>query len=133
MIESVARWLRTRPVLSCAWMRRLAQISIRPSDRQAVEAAVCVARAQLPLERAVLFGSKARGDDDAESDIDLLLLTARRCNWSEKRALLAALWPLERSHGVVFSLLIVPTAEWEHGLYQVLPLRRAVERDGIAL
>ncbi len=112
-------------------MRQLAQISLRPSDRQAVEAARCVLRAQLPLERAILFGSKARGDDDAESDIDLLLLTAHRCNWSQKRGLLGALGPLERSHGVVFSLLIVPAAEWEHGLYQVLPLRRAVERDGV--
>ncbi len=114
-------------------MRQLAEISLRPSDRQAVEAALGVLRAQLPLERVILFGSKARGDDDAESDIDLLLLTERRCNWSEKRALLGALGPLERSHGVVFSVLIVPRDEWEHGRYQALPIHLAVERDGVAV
>jgi predicted nucleotidyltransferase len=33
--------------------------------------------AGLPVESIVLYGSKARGDDTFESDIDLLVLTAR--------------------------------------------------------
>ena len=35
-----------------------------------------------PIERAVLFGSKARGDDDPDSDIDLLLITAEELDRS---------------------------------------------------
>ena len=53
------------------------QLPLAANDRAAVlEAAECLA-ALLPVERVVLYGSKARGDDRPDSDIDLLILTSR--------------------------------------------------------
>jgi hypothetical protein len=33
---------------------------------------------------------------------------------------------------VVISVLFVPEEDWLHGLYQVLPIRTEIERDGVA-
>ena len=33
---------------------------------------------------------------------------------------------------VMFSNIVVPTDEWEHGIYQALPIRDAVDSEGVA-
>ena len=113
-------------------MKTLDAIQLNGRDRQAVEQAAATLRERFPVERVVLFGSKARGDDDAESDIDLLVLTSRPTSHSEKDQMVEALFPLELDLNVVITPLVVSTEEWEHGLYQVLPIRREVEQDGVA-
>ncbi len=113
-------------------MRTLDDLALRENDRRAIVAAQRTLREQFPVAAVVLFGSKARGDDTDESDVDLLVLTTRPCRWAEKRAMIAALGPLQREHAVVFSLLIVPQCEWTSGIYQALPIRDEIERDGVA-
>ena len=48
------------------------------------------------VERAILFGSKARGDFDKSSDIDLLVITSRPLHWREEKAIVEALFDLGR-------------------------------------
>jgi len=88
-------------------------------------------RQQFPVERVVLFGSKARGEDDAESDIDLLVLTRHPLTWQERDKITSILFGLELELDVVISTVIVSAEEWDHGLYQVLPIREEIERDGV--
>jgi hypothetical protein len=40
---------------------------------------------------------------------------------------------IELSTFVFFGLVHIPEEEWFHGIYQVMPLRHEVERDGIVL
>ncbi len=58
-------------------MHTLDDISIKDSEKNAVLDASAMLREAFPVKEVILFGSKARGDDDEESDIDLLLLTSR--------------------------------------------------------
>lgn len=113
-------------------MRTLDEANLKIADRRAVEEASRLLRAALPVERIVLYGSKARGEDDAESDIDLLVLTSRPLTQQEDRAVIALLQPVQHRHDVMLSTLRVPLEEWEHGLYQVMPIRVEVDRDGVA-
>ncbi len=114
-------------------MRTLSQANLKSNDRVAVERAVEILRRQFPVERVILFGSKARGQDDAESDIDLLVLTRQLLGARDRDAVVGALFDLQLELGVVLSPVVVALDEWEHGLYQVLPLRQEVERDGVLL
>jgi len=66
-------------------MKTLDQIRLEPNERAAIEAAAAVLREKLPVTQVILFGSKARGDDEEESDIDLLLLTTRPLSWDEQK------------------------------------------------
>jgi predicted nucleotidyltransferase len=114
-------------------MRALKDISLEEKDRQAVERAAAILRERFPVERVVLFGSKARGDDDAESDIDLLLLTSRPMSHKEQGKVIELLLPLELELQVGITPVFVATEEWEHGLYQVLPIKTEVDRDGVLI
>lgn len=113
-------------------MKSLSDIPLRDNERQAIEAAARLLREQFPVEQVILFGSKARGTSDAESDIDLLLLTSRKPHRREKEAITKALFQLELAYEVVISTLVVSTADWKEGLYQVLPIHDEIERDGVA-
>ena len=79
----------------------------------------------------MLYGSKARGTDDAESDIDLLVLTSRKLDWRERDAITDALFEVELAHDVVLSTLVLPASEWEHGRVAVLPIHDAIESSGV--
>lgn len=113
-------------------MRSLDEAPLSPNDRAAVEAAAARLRATLPVERIILFGSKARGTGDRDSDIDLLVLTRRPLTPDESRGVVAMLYPIQLERGVLLSTIEVPLEEWERGVYRVMPLRAEIERDGIA-
>lgn len=113
-------------------MRTLDQLGLSPNDTAAIKAARQILLTRFPVERVILFGSKARGTEDAESDIDLLVLTSREITWQEREAVVGALYDIQLRYDVLLSPLVVPTTEWEAGLYSVLPLHREIERDGIA-
>ena len=113
-------------------MRVLADIALSARDRAAIERAADVLRERFPVEQIILFGSKARGEDEAESDIDLLVLTRRPLSWPERCQVVESLFPIQLEFDVVFSTLEVAVQEWFEGLYQVLPLRQEVDRDGVA-
>jgi len=113
-------------------MKTLTDVSLKPKDRRAIEAAARLLRDRFPVERIVLYGSKATGADVEESDIDLLLLTSRELGWRERDAITDALFDLELAHGVVISTLVVPKEEWIAGRYAVLPIHDEAERYGVA-
>ena len=113
-------------------MRKLSETPLDPGDRAAIEEAVGVLRDVLPVEEIVLFGSKARGDDDRESDIDILVLTERPVSRGERHAAVDAVYPIQLAHEVVISLVIVDSAAWRTGVLSVLPIRAEVESHGVA-
>ena len=113
-------------------MRTLGDLQLAARDRLAVERAAGALRARFPIVRVVLFGSKARGDDAAASDIDLLVLTGRTVSYREKEEMTQAVYPVELDLGVVISMLIMPEARWDRGLCRLMPIHFEVERDGAA-
>ena len=85
----------------------------------------------LPVARIVLYGSKARGDDRPDSDIDLLILTTRPLDNAEGFRVTELLQPVQHRHHCIISPLRLSADEWYHGVYQVLGIREEVDRDGI--
>jgi predicted nucleotidyltransferase len=113
-------------------MRTIADIPLSTTDREAIHAAAGLLRARFPVTRILLFGSKATGRDDLESDIDLLVLTSRRLSWRERDAVTDALFDVEMEHRVVLSTLVLSEDDWDRGPYQVLPIHDEVDRHGVA-
>ncbi len=113
-------------------MKTLAHISLKSNDRKAIEAAKNLLVQKYPVELIILYGSKARGTDDAESDIDLLVLTTRVLTWRERNAVTDTLYDIQLTHDVVISTLVVSACEWSEGRYSVLPIHDEIERYGVA-
>ena len=80
----------------------------------------------------MLFGSKARGDADTESDIDLLVLVDVETNQFRSELWLIAS-DVSLDYNVVLSPRVFGQARWDESQQIRLPLYRAIVADGIPL
>ena len=112
-------------------MKTIADISLKKSDQQAIEDVVRLLRRRFPIDRVILYGSKATGTDTPESDVDLLLLTKESVSWQQRDAITEALFDIELAHDVVISTLVVPNSDWVAGRYSILPIHDEIERYAV--
>lgn len=84
------------------------------------------------IQRMVLFGSKARGDDHPDSDLDVLLVVANEAG-RFKRPIRRLGYGLAACGEAVPSILVYTQGEWEHRGKSGSPFRQSVERDKVEL
>ena len=104
-------------------MKTLDDLALKDNEREAIRA----------VKEVILFGSKARGDDDPESDIDLLLLTTRPIHWKERHSIVEALFDIEMKYDVVISIIVNSVNDWQTGLGSLLPIHEEITQEGIPL
>jgi len=117
---------------------RRKRLSALPANEQAALLAFVErlgARYGNDLRRVVLFGSKARGDDDTESDFDLLVVVRGvnhnyQMHWNE---IVNIAWGIELTYGIVISLVVKDETDYATMRQHRLLLARNIERDGIQL
>jgi predicted nucleotidyltransferase len=110
---------------------------LRANEKAGLTALVRELRAHYgsDLQRVVLFGSKARGDFDKESDLDLLVIIRMRNGdyrqyWNE---IVDIAWRVELTYGIVTSLVIKDVADYDAMREHQLLLARNIEQDGVDL
>lgn len=81
----------------------------------------------------ILFGSRARGDAEVDSDYDLLILTDGDAGLKREEAFLRALFPIEMETGAVLTFLLYRKATWDSPLYNAMPFHCNVDTEGISL
>lgn len=78
------------------------------------------------LVEVVVFGSHATGKQDADSDLDLMVVLRDPVSpWDELRRMDDLLWELSQQHGVTISALPLGEALWRTGKVPVLVEARA--------
>ena len=83
------------------------------------------------VAEVILFGSAARGTADAESDIDLLVLTTYALdNWT-RHDISDIIADINSEYETNFSSLVIDQESWRNGLISVLPIKTEISRDGI--
>jgi len=83
------------------------------------------------IKALVLYGSLARGQADEESDVDLLVVTARRLTRPERHEITNVVFEVNLQYDTNFSTLVVDVKSWETGIISVLPIRDEIIRDGV--
>jgi len=102
-------------------------------EEMAIEAVARTLKSQFPVEEIILFGSKARGDHNVFSDIDLLLVTSMPLHWKEEKTIVEILFDIGMTHDVIFTPLFVSKEEWKGGLFAQFPIYAEILRDGAVI
>src|SRR5215471_10915162 len=114
--------------------RRGGEISMRlTADEQAwLDAYRQILKGQYPgiVERMIIYGSKARGDDHPDSDLDVLLIVKNEAAHL-KRQLRRIGYELAATSDAVPSILAYTQDEWETRRKHGSPFQQAVERDAV--
>lgn len=90
-------------------------------------------RAIDPTADLILFGSRARGDADEDSDYDLLILTDGDAGLKREDMFRQALYPLELETGAVLTVMAYNRQTWETPIYLNMPFSCNVRKEGITL
>jgi uncharacterized protein len=86
-----------------------------------------------PGAEIILYGSRARGDADRESDWDLLILVEGAVDGERKTAIRHRLYEVEWALDEVLTSIILNSEDWHSPLYRAMPFHHNVERDGVPL
>ncbi len=111
-------------------MKSLDKAPLEKREKEAIEAASRILKERFSIDNVILFGSKARGDSDADSDIDLLLIGSKGLHWKDEKALVDALFDVGMEYDVIFSPLFTSSEEWNNGLFKDLPIYGEITREG---
>jgi uncharacterized protein len=82
-----------------------------------------------PRARVILFGSRARGDNNKISDWDFLILISKQADENIKRQIRDRLIDIELDAEQVISTIIYSQDQWSD--YKITPLYKNVYREGL--
>lgn len=81
-----------------------------------------------------LFGSRARGDYQEDSDWDLLILLDGDINYRRKEKIIEALLDIEINHNLTINRIVINKEEWKTDrVLHVTPFFNNVNREAISL
>lgn len=80
----------------------------------------------------ILYGSRARGDERADSDWDILILTNYATDFKTENKFRNKLYDLELEIGESFSVFAYSKTEW-HTKQKITPFYQNVSQEGILI
>jgi uncharacterized protein len=88
-----------------------------------------------PMARIILYGSRARGDAEPDSDWDLLVLVDEPVDHQRTATIRRRLYELEleQEDCPVLSVIVRSEQDWASPLSRAMPFHANVEQDGIEL
>jgi uncharacterized protein len=85
-----------------------------------------------PLADIILYGSRARGDEQIDSDWDILILIDDAATFERERTFRHHLYDLELSLGEAFSVFVFNRIEW-NTRFSVTNFYQNVVNEGLAV
>ena len=104
---------------------------IKDSDRKLVEQFKRLMIEQdIPLYKTIVFGSRARGDAEPDSDLDVLVLV-EHLNPAMRRTISHCAWEIGFEAGILIQTVAMSRDEAEYGPEQSSLLMLAVKEEGV--
>jgi predicted nucleotidyltransferase len=111
----------------------LNKINLRDNEKNALQELKEIILARFPDAEIILYGSKARGDSDEESDIDLLILVESLINSKIEEEIFHLSYQIELKYEVVFGEIVENKDFWNTPLANAMPLHRNIDKEGVLI
>lgn len=111
-------------------MKTLESANLDEKERDSILQATQSLKSDLPVTQVILFGSKARGTNKPDSDIDILVLTSCPVSSELRTAVSDRLADINLQNDVSLTSIVVSKQDWSSGLIRHMLIHSEVERDG---
>jgi uncharacterized protein len=85
-----------------------------------------------PSAEVILYGSRARGDEQLDSDWDIIILTSLSSDIDSERKFRHKLYDLELDTGESFSVFVYSKQNWQN-IQRITPFYRNVTSEGVRI
>ena len=89
--------------------------------------------AQVALNRLILFGSRARGDFIASSDVDIIVVIDDPLTEEIEDKISDCAWQIGFDHDLLIMPIVFARSEWDNGPTRHSLLAKAVLSEGITI
>lgn len=107
--------------------------SFREEDKQIVNRCAGEIKKIDPTVTVVLYGSRARGDAQPDSDYDLVILSDAETSLKKEDLFRQQVYEIELETGAMLSVFLFSNKDWQSPLYKAMPFCRNVEKEGVIL
>lgn len=90
-------------------------------------------QAVAPNAQVILYGSRARGDAEDDSDYDILVIVDGPVDMDQEDKIRASVYPLELETGAMITLIAFSREEWNSPVQRATPFHENVEREWVLL
>lgn len=104
---------------------------MNPSDEQVLQRLKHLLSQRVKVHQVILFGSRARGDADPESDMDVLVILDQTVDRFTRNIVSECSWRAGFDAGIVVTVILFTRDAWENGPERYSPLAESVRADGI--
>ena len=88
---------------------------------------------KVKLHRLILFGSRARGDAELDSDMDVLVILNEPVTGQARKTVSTSAWEAGFDDSVVVVPIVVSRESWENGPDRSSLLAMAVREEGLQI
>jgi len=88
---------------------------------------------RVQLSKMILFGSRARGDAEPDSDMDVLVVLDGPVSKQSQRIVSDKAWEVGFEAGIVVVPIVVSRERWEKGPERASLLAMAVREEGVSI
>jgi len=112
-------------------MKSLTQLKLKENEKKALQELKQRLLQKFPDAEIILYGSKARSDDEEFSDIDVLVLLDREVNNTLEEKIFSTAFQIELKYDVIFGIIVYSKGFWNSDLAKATPFHWNVDKEGI--
>ncbi|MCX6383174.1 MAG: nucleotidyltransferase domain-containing protein [Actinobacteria bacterium] len=112
-------------------MKYLGHLNLKENEKKALLELKKELFKNFLVAEIILYGSKARGDFDEESDMDILIILKNKVDDNIREKVFSMSFKIEIKYDVIFGILVEPEDFWSSPLAEAMPIHCNINREGV--